>query len=452
MSFKFKTLTAAALMSLGLSVNAGYGYTVDPNMTEEQLNRTIKQAEYHVKEFEKEVELQHGGDKTRYINKQNALDRVQALKLAYPDNPEIEKLFQRTKTALMKSKGDYATVDPAWLKYRVDEENLRKKISALGDEEWNRILASSVDPAKIVAKEFPAPDPKKVSIEDLKGSFVVLTDVEYPNNQFYGGTGEFIWHGKPSSGYYFVLLDGRHWIGPYEAVKRYRRLVDSSLADVTKFTILGKITDITAEIPAAGEEKNGRYEMGWVVEPVAVKVPDHVVAVYDEKADSSGRFIGEEQVAQIKDSWYTVKSIPADVKPERLMEIFMTAIKEKNYDLYLDCIDPERKKTPTALSLIKYHWDLHQERFLREYVHAVMDKAKIYTTRGFDEGNEQENFFLDDDQKDILRKTQGEQVQRAEVDSRAYDQNGKQLGSPHPHFLIKRGAGRWYVSDYAARF
>lgn len=452
MSFKFKTLTAAALMSLGLSVNAGYGYTVDPNMTEEQLNRTIKQAEYHVKEFEKEVELQHGGDKTRYINKQNALDRVQALKLAYPDNPEIEKLFQRTKTALMKSKGDYATVDPAWLKYRVDEENLRKKISALGDEEWNRILASSVDPAKIVAKEFPAPDPKKVSIEDLKGSFVVLTDVEYPNNQFYGGTGEFIWHGKPSSGYYFVLLDGRHWIGPYEAVKRYRRLVDSSLADVTKFTILGKITDITAEIPAAGEEKNGRYEMGWVVEPVAVKVPDHVVAVYDEKADSSGRFIGEEQVAQIKDSWYTVKSIPADVKPERLMEIFMTAIKEKNYDLYLDCIDPERKKTPTALSLIKYHWDLHQERFLREYVHAVMDKAKIYTTRGFDEGNEQENFFLDDDQKDILRKTQGEQVQRAEVESRAYDQNGKQLGSPHPHFLIKRGAGRWYVSDYAARF
>lgn len=452
MSFKFKTLTAAALMSLGLSVNAGYGYTVDPNMTEEQLNRTIKQAEYHVKEFEKEVELQHGGDKTRYINKQNALDRVQALKLAYPDNPEIEKLFQRTKTALMKSKGDYATVDPAWLKYRVDEENLRKKISALGDEEWNRILASSVDPAKIVAKEFPAPDPKKVSIEELKGSFVVLTDVEYPNNQFYGGTGEFIWHGKPSSGYYFVLLDGRHWIGPYEAVKRYRRLVDSSLADVTKFTILGKITDITAEIPAAGEEKNGRYEMGWVVEPVAVKVPDHVVAVYDEKADSSGRFIGEEQVAQIKDSWYTVKSIPADVKPERLMEIFMTAIKEKNYDLYLDCIDPERKKTPTALSLIKYHWDLHQERFLREYVHAVMDKAKIYTTKGFDEGNEQENFFLDDDQKDILRKTQGEQVQRAEVESRAYDQNGKQLGSPHPHFLIKRGAGRWYVSDYAARF
>ena len=260
MSFKFKTLTAAALMSLGLSVNAGYGYTVDPNMTEEQLNRTIKQAEYHVKEFEKEVELQHGGDKTRYINKQNALDRVQALKLAYPDNPEIEKLFQRTKTALMKSKGDYATVDPAWLKYRVDEENLRKKISALGDEEWNRILASSVDPAKIVAKEFPAPDPKKVSIEDLKGSFVVLTDVEYPNNQFYGGTGEFIWHGKPSSGYYFVLLDGRHWIGPYEAVKRYRRLVDSSLADVTKFTIPSPSVTIA---PSRSTVATGLKERIW---------------------------------------------------------------------------------------------------------------------------------------------------------------------------------------------
>ena len=257
---------------------------------------------------------------------------------------------------------------------------------------------------------------------------------------------------KPSAGYYFVQLDGRNWVGPYEAVKRYRRLVDSSLADVTKFTILGKIVDITAEIPAAGENKTGRFEMGWVVEPVAVQVPGHVVAVYDANAESSGKFIGEDEVAKIKDSWYTVKSIPQNVTPDKLMEIFMMAIKEKNFDLYLDCISPDRKMTPTAISLIKYHWDLHQGRFLHEYIHATFGKPKIYTTGGFDESNDQENFFLDDQQKDVLRKTQGESVQRAEVESRAYDQNGKQLGSPHPHYLIKKGAGRWYVDDYTTRF
>ena len=154
----------------------------------------------------------------------------------------------------------------------------------------------------------------------------------------------------------------------------------------------------------------------------------------------------------IKSSWYTVKEIPQDVKPERLMEIFMTAIKEKNYDLYLECISPERKKTPVALSLIKYHWDLHQERFLREYVHATFDSAKVTVSKGFDENNAEENFFLDEEQKDVLRKTQGVMVEYAVVESRAYDENGKQLGTPHPHKLIRTGGGRWYVDDYAGRF
>ena len=452
MKLKLTTLSLTFMLSMGLSMTSGHAYSVDPNLSDAQLEKVVKQAEYYVREFEKEVEQQRGGDKAIYRSKKDALDRVQILKQTYPDDPGVEKLFQRTKTALMKSKGDYTEVDPSWTKYKTDEANLRKTIAAKGEQEWNRILASAAAPDKIITKEFPIPDPKKISIEELKDSYVVLKDVEYPANQFYGGSGEYIWHGKPSAGYYFVQLDGRNWVGPYEAIKRYRRLVDSSLADVTKFTILGKIVDITAEIPAAGENKTGRFEMGWVVEPVAVQVPGHVVAVYDANAESSGKFIGEDEVAKIKDSWYTVKSIPQNVTPDKLMEIFMMAIKEKNFDLYLECISPDRKMTPTAISLIKYHWDLHQGRFLHEYIHATFGKPKIYTTGGFDESNDQENFFLDDQQKDVLRKTQGESVQRAEVESRAYDQNGKQLGSPHPHYLIKKGAGRWYVDDYTTRF
>lgn len=45
---------------------------------------------------------------------------------------------------------------------------------------------------------------------------------------------------------------------------------------------------------------------------------------------------------QIKGPLYSVRSIPADVTPERLVEIFATAIQEKNLKLYLDCIDPKR--------------------------------------------------------------------------------------------------------------
>ena len=323
MKLKLTTLSLTFMLSMGLSMTSGHAYSVDPNLSDAQLEKVVKQAEYYVREFEKEVEQQRGGDKAIYRSKKDALDRVQILKQTYPDDPGVEKLFQRTKTALMKSKGDYTEVDPSWTKYKTDEANLRKTIAAKGEQEWNRILSSAASPDKIITKEFPIPDPKKISIEELKDSYVVLKDVEYPANQFYGGSGEYIWHGKPSAGYYFVQLDGRNWVGPYEAIKRYRRLVDSSLADVTKFTILGKIVDITAEIPAAGENKTGRFEMGWVVEPVAVQVPDHVVAVYDANAESSGKFIGEDEVAKIKDSWYTVKSIPQNVTPDKLMEIFI---------------------------------------------------------------------------------------------------------------------------------
>ena len=46
----------------------------------------------------------------------------------------------------------------------------------------------------------------------------------------------------------------------------------------------------------------------------------------------------------------------------------------------------------------------------------------------------------------------GTKVEEATVESRAIDENGKQLGSPHPHRLIRKGSGRWYVQDYAPRF
>ena len=57
------------------------------------------------------------------------------------------------------------------------------------------------------------------------------------------------------------------------------------------------------------------------------------------------------------------------------MEIFLASIKEKNYDLYLKCINPERYKTETAESLVRYHWDLHQQRLHGEYVHATFSDS-----------------------------------------------------------------------------
>ena len=73
----------------------------------------ISRAEYYLKEFEKEVSHQHGGAASFYRNKRDAVDRVKRLVQGYPDDPAVQALFHRTRTALLKSKGDYMEITPA---------------------------------------------------------------------------------------------------------------------------------------------------------------------------------------------------------------------------------------------------------------------------------------------------------------------------------------------------
>lgn len=412
----------------------------------------VAQADFYVKEFEKEVQRERGGQKSVYRSQRDALTRVQELKTQYPDDEDVEALFQRVKTALMQSKGSYMQITPAMFAYKKNEEQLRQTVWAAGQKAWDEAIAKAKASGSFLEKTFPAPDSAKTAESEANGLFVVLDDVQYPANQFYGVTGEYIHVGKPSSGYYFVQINSRSWLGPYEAVKRYRRSVDSSMIDVPKWTLLGKITGLTAEIPQAGEEKIGAFQYGWIVTPVALMVPDHVAAFYNAEAETSGSFAGEDKVNAIKSGWYTVTSIPDDVTPERLCEIFMTAIKEKNYDLYLDCISPERRKSDTGKDRLRYHWDLHQERFHQQYVHATFGTAKISVLKGFDDNNDLENFFLDEIQRKTLQHIGGTKVEQAIVEASAWDENGKQVGSPVPRKLRRRGGGRWYIDEYEPRF
>ena len=71
---------------------------------------------------------------------------------------------------------------------------------------------------------------------------------------------------------YFIKIDTRKWLGPYEAVKRYRRLVDSTMMEVDKWTLLGRISDITMEknsLTFAGSEHLG-VKISAVVQGVQI--------------------------------------------------------------------------------------------------------------------------------------------------------------------------------------
>ena len=422
-------------------------FAVDAN----NLTMRIQQAEMYLKEFENEVKRANGGTPI-FRSKEDALSRIKILNEFAPDDPRVKDLFERARKCTMGSAGNFADISDDMLAYLRNEEELKATFSKKSEDAWNEIVSQYKD--KCLEKIYPAPDVMSESIDDLTGKYVVLDEVRYPANQFMGVTGEYIYVGKRSSGMYFIKINSRKWLGPYEAVKRYRRQIDATLAEVDVWTVLGEITGLTMEVPEAGEKKVGGPVFAVVVEPVALYVPGHTLGLYSEERETSGYFVGEDEVAAIKDSWFTVKSVPDDVTPERLVEIFCQAIKEKNYDLYLNCIQPERQENDTQKSLLLYHWDLHQERFHGEYVHAkvVPEETTITVVGGYDDNKDLDSYFLSDEEQKKIASHYGDKVEYASVQTIAFDKNGKQLGSPVRRNLIRTNGGRWYVRDYEIRF
>ena len=415
------------------------------------LTMRIQQAEIYLKEFENEVKRANGATGI-FRSKEDALSRIMILNEFAPDDVKVKELFERARNCIIGASGNFTTVTKEMTVYLENEENLRKMYAAKSEEGWNKLVAQYQD--KLLPRVFPAPDVRTMRQEEYVGKYVILDEIRYPGNQFMGVTGEYIWMGKRSTGMYFVEIDSRRWLGPYESVKRYRRLVDSTMMEVDKWTVLGEITDLTCEIPEPGEKKVGGPVYAPVVLPVALYVPGHVLGVYDGELENSGYFVGEDEVAAIKEQWYTEKTVPEDVTPERLVEIFRQAIKEKNYDLYVDCIQPERRQNPTQESLLLYHWDLHQERFHGEYIHAdvVPDATKITVVKGYSDESGLESYFLSKEDQEKIASRYGDKVEYASVQTISFDKNGKQLGSPVRRNLIRTNGGRWYVRDYEIRF
>ena len=412
----------------------------------------ISYAEHYLREFEQEVARERGGEKTIWRNKNDALRRVKELYEQYPDDPQVKALYQRARIVLMKSKGDFIEITPEMTRYLHTEEKLRQNIADAGRAAWEKLLSDKTAENNLIRDIFPTPDYQKVSVEDLEGKYILIEKARYPKDQFYGSTGEYIAVGKPSSGYYFVDIGGRSWLGPYEAVKRFRRQVDTTLEDVQEWTILGKITGITSEIPDASAKKVGNFQVGWVVTPEALYVPGHCMGLYDASQESSGRYIGEEDVPRIKNGSFSIREVPQDVTPERLMEIFVTAIKEKNYALYRSCIDPDEDRKDIDATQNIYFWDLHQRRFHGQYVHVTFGKAKIRVIKGYDEKDDYDNFFLDEQERSKIKKASGTKIEEAVVETRAWDANGKVVGSPKPHRVRRIDGGRWFVYDIGLRF
>jgi hypothetical protein len=412
----------------------------------------VSRAEFYLKKLEDQAAKAKGQPFDPTYDSRQALERVKVLKEKYPNDPVVEALFQRARAAFMFSKGEFIDITPEMLTYR----NSEKKVSELFAREarlaWDTMQSEIKASKNPILKALPAPSPREISTQDIMGRYVVLEDFRYPTNAFVSYGREFVFVGSGSAGFYYVDISGRSWLGPYEALKRYRRLINSDVPEGGPWTLIGRVAGSQLAVPQAEKEKTVPAAWGWIVEPVALYASDKTFARFKPELESGGSFAGEEQMEAIKGRFYTAKDIPADVSPERLVEIYATAIKEKNYPLFLACIDPQRKATNTELSRIRYFWDLHQERFARFYVHVTVEKAVIDVIKGFDSGSALDSFYLDEEQRNKVKAISGPLVEEASLTTKAWDERGRQYGSPKPHFLKRVDKKRWYITDYAQQF
>ena len=252
---------AGALLFLSLFIVFSLA-ALGAECAEQAPKNEVTRAEFFLKKFEDRLNRFRGQAFRLGYEDNEALKRIKDLKEKYPDDPAVESLFQRGRLALMKSKGDFMEITPEMLVFRENEKKLKQLFGDIADREWKQFTGDILAGPTALPKAFPAPDRTQVSIEDIRESYVILDEFEYPANQFIDLGREFVSVGSGARGYYFVEISNRNWLGPYEAVKRYRRLINRDFPEEGKWTLLGRITGIEMVIPQAEKVKTVAPQWG----------------------------------------------------------------------------------------------------------------------------------------------------------------------------------------------
>lgn len=413
--------------------------------------QALSAAEHYVEQLEQAVERNRGKPFEPRRYGEGAMTRVAALHKSYPDHPKVKELFERVRQALKASRGDVFEITPAMLAYKTREQELSDQIGAIARAEWQAYIERLEASGRLLGGPFPAADPaERGAAERMLMRKVVLDGFQYPLNEFTNSGEQHCFVGDAARGYYFVELSGRAWIGAYEALKRYRREVKDTLPE--RWTLSGTITGSNVLVPRAGEAGAGAVaRFGWLVEPEAIYVDGQVLARFDRGHEHGGSFAGEDRLAAIKGPLLTVTEVPDDVDPGRLVEIFATSIKEKNWALYIDCIDPGIKGAgPRSVGRMRSHFEINIRRFHETYVHVdPYEVGTIEVVKGerLEGKDDLEGLFLDEQDRKELVERADDLIEHIGVWIRMFDDKGKQVGPPKEVILRRYKRGRWHVRD-----
>lgn len=403
----------------------------------------VKNAEYYLKLFEQRVEKMRGSPFVLSHNENEAMKRIGALKDKYPKDPAVEALFQRVRAAIMASKGEMFTITPEMIAYKKTEEELSNVIAKASLEEWNALCAEAQKSDRFIAKPFPVPNVDEVADVDVKGKLIVLEGVEYPQNEFVDTGNQYLFAGKPTHGFYYMRLSDYEFQSAYSALKKYKLEINPGLEG--SWTMLAEIKELALLVPDPNKEKKLPAYAGWLVNPVAIYVPGKVLVKVEMSDDPT--YCGEAEAKRLKEKSFTVTAVPEGADPLKTVAVFATAIKEKNYELYLACIDPEIKSTKTALARMKYYWENNQERYRTQYVYIEPKEVKEITiVQGEKPEASPEARFLSPEELAKIKAYADDLIEEAIVLAIAYDERGKQKGTPRPvHLRRYGGQGRWFL-------
>ena len=412
-------------------------------LAEDAPKRQISHAERYLGIFEKKVKRMRGSPFRLDYDANEALRRIKELKKNYPDDASVEALFQRARTALKASKGETFQITEAMLSYQNTEKILVDFIAQRGREQWQTLI-NDLDAQNGVLQAFPMIDPQSPEREQFIGRRVLLDKVRYPDNQFMANGFSYLHVGSASQGFYYLSLSSSQFRTAYEAIRRYRRLISPD--ETVEWQVIGTVRTVNLLRPSASlEDTTTPLSLGYVVEPDALYIEGKVLALPGQDAERIGYYAGEEDIDNKKAEYYTVQTFPENVEPLDFLRIFATAIKEKNYQLYLDGLCPERKASDKALALMQRRWQYNQARYVNQYVHIEPLEVSRMTVIAGEKIDDTESFFLDEEEQAEIKERAGDIVEEAEVRFTAYNERGVQVGRPRPIYLRRKNENRWCV-------
>tara|TARA_B100002052_G_scaffold292586_1_gene314385 strand:- start:1281 stop:2624 length:1344 start_codon:yes stop_codon:yes gene_type:complete len=416
---------------------------------EEPSKLDIATAEYKLKGIERSAKLANGAPFSLGKDGTIALEKIAALYKAFPDHPKVKELFNRARTVVKASKGDFIEITEEMLSYRTKADENSKTLSRKASEFWST-FKDELTKDEVISPVFPAPSPEDVLLDDIIGKYVFLKDIEYPGIMFIQGGKQYCFSGSVSNGYYYLDCSSRGFVGAFEALKRAQQI--ASLELPPQWQVVGRISGVRTLVPRIGKGTEGSTaHLGWVVTPEIIYVPDMVAAQYQADTEKSGFYAGEDQLG--KTSTPKTKPLAKEITPEELLQEFVKSAQNQHYEHYLECIAPDRQETGLQKNLMRYYYDIFVENVFESYVAIKVARVEEpELIQGEPEGESIEDLFLDDETKEKLKSSSLPKIEELRIWVQRYNEQGRSVGGQAPVTLrryesLKNGTpNRWYIS------